>query len=259
MNKKDVSINTLFGIPFISASQEEVIELLTSQIESKGETGESLQIVFTPNPEQVTLSFHSSAFKSALLQSTYNLPDGQGIVWALARKNRRQTYHRIPGRVIFHHVLTQAADRAWKVFLLGGRRGSAVQVLEKYQHSGRSLGWQYDGGAEDIRHETEAERQRVLKLIKEYRPQVVFVAYGAPWQEQWVIENRDALEASGVRLVMVVGGAFEYEAGLVRAVPQVIEHVHLEWLWRLVLEPWRWKRQLKGLEFFWRVLLGLGT
>jgi len=245
MDKKDVPIKHLFSIPLLSAPKVEVMQLLVERVESNQQKAVSL--VFTPNPEQMTLSFHDKKFVSTLRESTWNLPDGQGIAWALSREGEKVT--RIPGREVFHDLLQVAVKKKWSVFLLGGRSGSAEAVAHKYGDL-----WSYDQGAVDIAHETELEERWVIEKISKTRPQLLFVAYGAPWQERWLVQHANQLTRAGVRLAMVVGGAFEYEAGIVAHVPPLLEHLHLEWLWRLILEPWRWKRQLRGLEFFWRVL-----
>lgn len=253
MSKKDLSIERLFGIPFVSASKEEVLDICTHIVEEKSPSKTSF--VFTPNPEQMVLSFRSVAFKKILQRADWNLPDGQGIVWALGRQKAMEGQV-IKGREVFHDLLAIAGKRGWRVFLLGGRSGSAGVVASKYQTTETEAHFYFDEGAKDIVHETKEEETRVIEKINKAKPQVLFIAYGAPWQEQWLLAHQDELTSLGVRLGMVVGGAFDYEAGLVPPVPKAIERLHLEWLWRLCTEPWRWRRQLAGLSFFWHVIVG---
>lgn len=236
------STQPIFGVPIFIGSKNEALDILTSQTHGKGET----MLIFTPNPEQLTLALHDPGFKRLLQAADLNLPDGQGLVWALSRAGAKGV-KRIPGREVFHDLLSKSREHKWKVFLLGGRPGSARILADKYQCG-------FDPGAVDIKRETPEEKTRVLEAIKKFKPELLFVAYGAPRQEEWLSANREALSRIGVKVAMVVGGAFDYEAGLVRRVPGWIESAHLEWLWRLITEPWRAGRQLKGLEFFWRVL-----
>ncbi|PWU23989.1 hypothetical protein C5B42_01040 [Candidatus Cerribacteria bacterium 'Amazon FNV 2010 28 9'] len=255
---KNGSVNEIFGIPFFSGTKLQLLSVVEELIESQRKKP---IIIFTPNPEQVRLALHNKQFYHCLLQSTYNLPDGSGIVWALKKREKKRgrvgekrnekiSFSRIPGREVFHELLSVAKEKKYRVFLIGGKQGSVDQVVEKWRMQGT---WLSDPGAEDIRHEQTSERERVLSKLQLYRPHMVFVAYGAPWQEQWIIQNGEALERSGVKLAMVVGGSFEYEAGIARSVPHWIERFHLEWMYRLIQEPWRWKRQLVGLEFFLHV------
>ncbi len=107
----------------------------------------------------------------------------------------------------------------------------------------------WDEGSKDIAHETDEERDQVLGRIKDFKPALVLVAYGAPWQELWVSQNRGDLQQAGVRVVMVVGGAFDIWAGKVGRAPLQWRKFGLEWLWRLVHEPRRWRRQLRLVKF----------
>ncbi len=240
-SEKELPIRLVNDIPIFVGTKGRLLEFLTSQIHKN--TG--MTVIFTPNPEQIALSLHDPQFAGDLKQSTLNLPDGQGLVWALKRQG--VSLERIPGRRIFHEFLVQSKEKRWRVLLLGGKLGSGERVAIKYNCL-------FDPGARDIRHETTAETQRILEKIKTENPKLLFVAFGAPWQERWILRHREVLEKTGVRLAMVVGGAIDYEAGLVPQVPDLFEKLHLEWLWRLIREPWRWRRQLRGLEFFWRVL-----
>lgn len=248
-NTFTLPIRQIFGVPFFVGTKQSLLAFFTRLISNSPEK-RRLQVVFTPNPEQMTLALHDAEFKQLLTSSDINLPDGAGIVWALRRQGVK--VNRIAGRGLFHELLLLSREEKWRIFLLGGRPGSARLVAKQFQLD--SSVFDCDEGASDIKHEAREEKQRVLGKIKSFKPDILFVAYGAPWQEKWVMENRGELEAAGVKLAMVVGGAFDYEAGLVPKVPKLIESANLEWLWRLVTEPWRWQRQLKGLEFFWRVL-----
>lgn len=93
------------------------------------------------------------------------------------------------------------------------------------------------------------EHTALLSCIQSVAPDILFVAFGAPAQEKWVIEHKAVLEKAGVRLVMVVGGAFDMLLGKVERAPQWMRSIGLEWLYRLIQEPWRWKRQIALITF----------
>ena len=88
------------------------------------------------------------------------------------------------------------------------------------------------------------------------RVDVLFVALGMVKQERWIYNNREKLKDSGVRLAMGVGGAFDYISGAVPRAPKFMRDAGLEWLFRLLVQPWRLKRQLALLEFVTMVMRG---
>ena len=256
--KKELPIKEIFGIPIFVGNKSQLLTALSQMIESPQDR---TQVVYTPNPEQITLGFHDQSFRGYLQSADLNLPDGAGVVWALRRQmhNSNLVAQKIPGREVFHDLLVLAQQKGWRIFLLGGKKDSSRLVVTKFQNLKRNnsdskFDMAYDEGAIDIANETLSERGRVLNKIKDFRPQLLFVAYGAPWQEKWIWENKDQLSLYGVHLAMVVGGAIDYEAGRVARVPAWIQRLNMEWSWRLLTEPWRWRRQLKGLEFFWRTI-----
>ena len=97
------------------------------------------------------------------------------------------------------------------------------------------------------------ENDRVVNNINDVRPNILFVGFGMPMQERWIMENRDRLD---VNVIMPVGAMFDYLAGTVPRAPKWMTDHGLEWLGRLIIEPRRlWKRYLIGNPFFlWRVL-----
>lgn len=93
--------------------------------------------------------------------------------------------------------------------------------------------------------------RETINTINEFKPDLLFVGFGAPKQEKWVARNKGKLNARGI---MVVGGALDYIAGRIPRAPQWVQNVGFEWLFRLMVEPWRWKRQFVGARFFLKVV-----
>ena len=91
-----------------------------------------------------------------------------------------------------------------------------------------------------------------MAKVNKYKPDILLVAYGAPWQEKWLWTNRHRLKA---KVGIGVGGAFDYLTGHAAVPSEWINKLGLEWLWRLVHEPWRWRRQLSLIRFGWKVLI----
>ncbi len=173
---------------------------------------------------------------------------------------------RIVGVELAEELVGICWKRGLKVMIVGGRLSRAERLsITNFQFSNKfqipnssnesrkpgkkDFGIEYHPGAFDVACENEVERAEVLDLITRKRPSLLLVAYGAPWQEKWVAANREELAKAGVRVAMVVGGAVDYWAGKVKRAPSVMRRLGLEWAWRLAVEPWRWRRQLRLLKF----------
>jgi N-acetylglucosaminyldiphosphoundecaprenol N-acetyl-beta-D-mannosaminyltransferase len=91
----------------------------------------------------------------------------------------------------------------------------------------------------------------IAARIKAAQPDILLVAYGAPRQDIWIARHKEDLR---VPVSMGVGGAFDFVAGVQKRAPAWVIHINLEWLWRLLTQPWRWKRQLDIPRFVWKVI-----
>ena len=96
------------------------------------------------------------------------------------------------------------------------------------------------------------EEAYIIDLVRRAQPDVLFVAYGHPRQDKWIARNLDRL---GVPVCMGVGGAFDFIAGLVSRAPVWMQRIGLEHFYRLLRQPWRWRRQVDVYHFGLLVLL----
>jgi N-acetylglucosaminyldiphosphoundecaprenol N-acetyl-beta-D-mannosaminyltransferase len=219
--------------------------------------------IFTPNPEQLVLAQKSRQFAKLLARADYLIPDGIGLVWAsrlLSLIGRGQWIaERISGIDLTIDLLEWAAKEEWPVLLLGGKDYNQAENrlihLTANGNSAEKLQLVWLKGYENISHSTKAEEARVVTAIQKLRPQLVFVAFGAPWQEQWVVDHSDLLRKSDTKIVMVVGGTFDILFGRLRRAPLWMRSLGLEWFYRLVQEPQRARRQLALIHFMGLVLL----
>ena len=113
----------------------------------------------------------------------------------------------------------------------------------------KKLQLQWLEGYENVNKPTEKEEQVVRQTLQQLKPKLVLVAFGAPQQEQWVIEHSDLLKKAGTKVAMVVGGSFDVLFGRLKRAPLWMRAIGLEWLYRLLQEPKRWRRQLALLNF----------
>lgn len=256
-NDKKNDLATLFmGKSFFSKGIDRLLVSLESKVI---ETTKPL-VIFTPNPEQIVLASQKPEFSANLDQANILLPDGIGVVLASKLlgviKGQPSISQRIAGVDVVQELLRLSSQKKWSVLLLGGKdyadHLAEIQVQGISQQTQLSLQWL--AGYDFVETPTIEEEKIVAQTLKQQKPQVVFVAFGAPWQEKWVVEHLELLKQSGVEIVMVVGGAFDMLLGKVIRAPFIVRALGLEWLFRLVQEPWRWKRQLKLITFMGLVL-----
>lgn len=224
------------------------------------ESNKQYQIT-TPNPEQIILCQSDYRLKKIINNSALSIADGIGLVWAAKLLETKfpndLQLERLTGVDLMQGLLYYAAKKRKKVFLLGGKKGIAKKASQKikkqiYALSGFSLMVDYCSGPEDIKKETKKERQLVFAKINKFKPQILFVAFGAPQQEKWLHKNLPFLKS--IKVAMGVGGAFDILSLKIKRAPQCWQKLGLEWFWRLLQEPWRIKRQLKLVKFVFLVL-----
>lgn len=213
-----------------------------------------LQKVFTPNPEQVMQAHSDPQFFDELLQGDVLLPDGTQLVVAAraaqeAGKVLHSPHERITGVDVLEWWLEEGKSRKVATALIGGQDGVA-QALAKDTDPEQTWCFGHSGYAA-VARPTPEEEQKLLDFVTEKQPVVLFVAFGAPWQERWTLEHANWLQSQGVRVVVVCGGALDVlsPASSLRRAPRWMRQLGLEWLFRLFQQPSRWKRQTNVLEF----------
>ncbi len=198
--------------------------------------------VVTPNAQHIVLLRKDPGLREIYSRAKLILADGASISLA-ARMNGRKLPDRIPGVDLFQRLCKEAAKLGLRVFLLGGRPGSAEEAVIKLQeHFPGLLISTYCPplGFE----ESDEEQRRISDAVRAVRPHLLFAAFGAPKQERWMYESGRAL---GVPVCVGVGGAFEMVAGRVRRAPLWVQRLGCEWIHRLIMEPRRmWRRYLIG-------------
>lgn len=202
--------------------------------------------IVTLNAEMSMAALADPALEAAIRGADLVIPDGAGVVWALGRQGIR--VRRTPGIELARQLLEHAAAEGWRVALVG----ASPQVLEqlclrlKREIPGLKLVMVIHGYA-DPRAWPELER-RLLSM----EPDLTLVALGVPRQELWI----QALPHPLLGLWMGVGGSFDVWAGTKKRAPRWMGRVHLEWLYRLIQEPTRWRRMLALPAFVRAVLSG---
>ena len=206
----------------------------TERILRRLEAGERT-FVITANPEFVMLARRDEALGRIAREAELVVADGTGIV--AASRLLGEGLPRVPGRLLVDALVPHLAQRRSRVFFLGAAPGVAERAAAEVRRrapglvvAGVHAG---SGGPED-----DAES---VARVRETAAEVLLVAYGMPKQERWIARNLGELPA--VRVAIGVGGVFDQLAGIQKVPPAALHAVGLEWLWRLVREPRRWRRQ----------------
>jgi N-acetylglucosaminyldiphosphoundecaprenol N-acetyl-beta-D-mannosaminyltransferase len=194
------------------------------------------------NVHTVMASREDPALRAALMSSSLNVPDGQPLVWALSALG-----HPLPDRVYGPELMARACARAaatgQRFYLYGGRDQDALMRLGMSLRT-RFPGINIVGGyAPPYRSLSEEELAAVAEDINDSDADVVWVGIGVPKQEKWMASLRPQLEAP---VLVGVGAAFDFLAGLVPQAPPMLQKAGLEWAFRLTQEPRRlWRRYLR--------------
>ena len=185
--------------------------------------------------------------REAVLGSSLVVPDGQPLVWALNALGA-QLGSRVYGPTLMSMAMERGIELGHRHFLYGGRDDIALAALAsnlRRRHPGVKI---VDGHAPPFRPLTEDEEDRIVERIARSRADVVWVGIGAPKQEKWMARFRERLDAP---VLLGVGAAFDFHAGLVPQAPTWMQEAGLEWAFRLAREPRRlWRRYLRYNPLF---------
>jgi N-acetylglucosaminyldiphosphoundecaprenol N-acetyl-beta-D-mannosaminyltransferase len=257
-HKKTDKTNLLFGLDFFGRGRYELLDLLGNQVENSSK----LSYIVTPNPEQVIQSRSDRQFLRNLQAADLIVPDGMGIIWAsqlLAIKSQQPALpERIGGVDLALDLLELAREKKLTTLVIGGRDYSPeVGGVGQPQPLDLQPDLYWLAGYQNIANPQPSEEKQVTAAIKKLKPDLVFVAFGAPYQEEWAVAHRQLCQQSGVKILMVVGGAFDYILGRVPRAPKWLQRLGGEWIFRLVSQPWRWRRQLRLISYIKLVLVEL--
>jgi N-acetylglucosaminyldiphosphoundecaprenol N-acetyl-beta-D-mannosaminyltransferase len=190
-------------------------------------------LVATVNPEFVMRARVDHEFARVLESADLCLADGSGVVWA-ARRQGCGIREPVTGTDLILPLAALCARRHFRLFLLGAAPGVAKALASRLHGDHPDLEVEAHSGSPDPSSDAET-----LALVQGHRPHVLLVAYGHPGQELWIDRMGDRL---GVAVAIGVGGAFDYLTGRIPRAPAWMRRAGLEWLFRLVRQPWRIRR-----------------
>ncbi len=222
----------ILGVCITDAQKELILEYLLKKIKN---THENFYIV-TPNPEIITYSQNNPYFKNILNQAQIALCDGVGIVWA-GKLLGQHFAERITGVDFVQFICKKVANQPISIGLLGGRESVADEVSKRLRSEYPLL---------DIVFISQDWDSLAEEQLKKKSIDILFIAFGFPKQEIWMYEHINKIP---VRIMIGVGGSFDYISRKVKRAPLWMRTLGFEWIYRLFKQPWRWKRQLALITF----------
>lgn len=241
--KKDVNI---CGVRIDNVEMSDIIVKVDSYIKER-----RFSYIVTPNADHIVKLQRDPEFGKIYGEAALVLADGMPLLWA-ARFLGTPLKEKISGSDLFPRLCGLAAEIGYKLFFLGGRKGAAVKAAEVLRNKSPAikivgcysppLGFENDP----------KENGKIIKMIRDAKPDILFVGLGAPKQEKWIYRYKGEYQ---VPVSVGVGASFEFTSGMVKRAPRWMQKRGLEWFWRLMMEPGKlWKRYLiDDMQFFWLV------
>ncbi len=237
----------LFGISIDNFSFIEAIKEIENLYQEK-----IPNYVVTPNVDHIVRLQKDQLFRCAYQEASLVLPDGMPLIWA-SKLLRKPLKERVTGSDLFPKLCGKAAEKGFKMFLLGGLKGIAEKAfsnLKKLYPSLNVVGiysppWGFEND--------DQENQKIISLINQVEPDLLFIGFGTPKQENWIYKYRKQLK---IKTALCVGAAFDFEAGSVKRAPFWIRQMGFEWGWRLLNEPRRLAKRylIDDMTFIWLLI-----
>ena len=226
----------ILGVGIDCIDSEEAL----TQIENFIADGNPHQVV-TANAEIIYQASRNEKMRNVINQAQMVTADGSGVVWA-SKQLGHPLRQRVTGIDLVNSICEQSARKGWKLYILGAAPGvaatAAVNIRQKFP--GCNIVGTHHGY-----FNAKEEKQIVAELLQ-LQPDVLFVALGAPKQEYWIAEHMAQLQ---IPVSMGIGGSMDVLSGNVKRAPRWMQKMSLEWLYRLLIQPTRFKRVLALPKF----------
>ncbi|QGQ99900.1 glycosyltransferase [Paenibacillus psychroresistens] len=224
---------------------QQTVEGLIQAIESR-----QITQVITANPIMIMTALEQPKYMAMMQRAELIVPDGAGLVWALSYVGK-PVAGKVAGIDLMHELFALAEVKGWRIFLLGTSpeiiQVTAGKLRERYPKL--QLVGVRDGYFQENEDET------IINQIREAAPDILLVGRSADKQEPWIDRYKEQL---GVPIIMGIGGSFDVLSGKLKRAPKLFIRLRLEWFYRLMQEPWRYKRMLLLPKFVVKVIRDKG-
>lgn len=238
----------ILGVELDPVTTGDLVDRLAAWIQARHMGADTMcRQICTVNPEFVMDARRMPDFAAVLAEADLCVADGVGIL-AAGRLMGTPFPERVTGSDGIYHLCEAAAERGWRVFFLGAGPGVAEKTAQMLaqRNPGLHVAGTYAGSP------APEEWPAIRIRLQTAAPDLLFVAYGHPRQDFWIHQHRAELPAA---VALGVGGAFDFVAGVAQRAPASWQRLGLEWLHRLIHEPWRWRRMAR-LPLFAGLVMG---
>lgn len=230
----------IFNIPFINMKKEEILKILEQRVVENKKT-----YVVTANAEIVMYAKENESYFNIITKADYIVPDGIGVVKG-AKILKKEIKERVPGIELMGDLLKIANKFNQKVYFYGAKNEVIEKMIKRIESDYPNINIVgYSNG-----YINDADNKITDEIIN-LQPDYVFVAKGAPLQDEWI---NKVIQKTNKGLFMGVGGSFDVLAGEVKRAPEIWQKLNLEWLYRIAGDPKRWKRSMALPKFVIEVL-----
>lgn len=238
----------ILGVNIDDITIDQALEKALDLLNSPGK-----HYIVTPNPEFLLAAGSDSEFKEILNEADLSLPDGAGL------KLSGKINNTVSGTDLMEKLILVSEEKAFTIGLIGGRNNIAVKLkkclLKKYPNLKVLIA---DGNFEvnnlgEEAYGSKSDQKTISEVINNTQTNIdfLFVAFGQVKQEKWIFKN---LLHLNVKVAMGVGGAFDYLSGEVPRAPLLMRSLGLEWLFRLITQPWRIFRILGLVKYLYLII-----
>ena len=246
MDLKKISI---CGVNIDNVTMDDSIDIVRNFL-----VGDKGKRIYTPNTEIVMESKDDDELKNTLNQGDLIIPDGIGLIYG-SKIRKKPLKERVTGFDLSIEMLKIANEKGYSVYLLGCKEGvarDAAENIKKDYPNLRIAGYHngYFKGSHMGIKDSEEERE-IINDINNSKTDILFVGLGFPKQESWINEHIDDLD---IKVAIGNGGTMDILSGNAKRAPEIYQKLGLEWLYRLVKEPSRIKRQILLPKFILHVL-----
>ncbi|MGE4563467.1 MAG: WecB/TagA/CpsF family glycosyltransferase [Victivallaceae bacterium] len=228
----------VLGTPVDAVGMTEALEYVREAVRTRTSPG----FILAVNPEKVFVLRQDVFLKDFFERAALLIPDGIGMVKAL-RILFGVKVSRCPGADLMQNICREAPQYGYRIFIYGAseevNRESCEILRQTYPDiviAGRANGFVKP-----------AEMDGLIRAINESRADILFVAMGSPRQEKWMSDH--AAQLTSVKICQGIGGTLDTIVGTVKRAPQFWQRLGLEWFFRLLCQPSRFKRQLRCFRF----------
>ena len=254
---KSMKIN-IIGVKIDNINLDQSVKLVDQWLSKKTfDYTQGKHYIVTPNPEFIVAAQDDHEFKNILNKADLAIPDGMGL------KLPGKITNTVAGVDLMEQLIKLSTQQGYTIGLLGGKKGVAVKLKERLIGRYPNLKVIFaDFGGEINSDGKEVNKYSVYDPSIHHTQysippmDILFVAFGQVKQEKWIYKN---LPNSKVKVMMGVGGAFDYLSGEIPRAPKWIRSLGFEWLFRLFVQPWRIKRFGSLIKFVFLVLTSAKT